>query len=82
MSHVDFKKWPYIPVEFKGKGPCYSQLYLTWEFKGPQNGHRPLTLIAVSLRDPRTASCSPTTVQFHYQFAPIYERIQAHLGNL
>ena len=23
MSHVDFKKWPCHPVEFKGQGPCY-----------------------------------------------------------
>ena len=23
MSHVDFKKWPCRPVEFKGQGPSY-----------------------------------------------------------
>ena len=23
MSHVDFKKWPYCPVEFKGQEPPF-----------------------------------------------------------
>ena len=23
MSHVDFKKWPCRPVDFKGQGPYY-----------------------------------------------------------
>ena len=23
MSHVDFKKWPCRPVEFRGQGPSY-----------------------------------------------------------
>ena len=28
MSHVDFKKWPCHPVEFKGRGPLHmSALY-------------------------------------------------------
>ena len=25
MSHVDFKKWPCRPVEFKGQGPLTSE---------------------------------------------------------
>ena len=26
MSHVDFKKWPWRPVKFKGQGPLSSNL--------------------------------------------------------
>ena len=27
MSHVDFKKWPCYPVEFKGQGPYLSKMF-------------------------------------------------------
>ena len=31
MSHVEFKKWPCHPVDFRGQGPSYSE--------GPMRGH-------------------------------------------